>query len=58
MSGFSSIHRAGSEGAPGFLGWFCSLSEDEAVDVAEQSWWGINLVNLRENIAPTASGRR
>jgi type I pantothenate kinase len=47
------IHRAGSGGASGFLGWFCSLSEDEAAAVADQTWWGINSVNLREHIAPT-----
>ncbi len=47
------IHRAGSRGAPGFLGWFCSLDEDEAAAIAERSWWGINSVNLREHIAPT-----
>lgn len=47
------IHRTGSAGAPGFLGWFCSLSEEEARAVAEHSWWGINSGNLREHIAPT-----
>ncbi len=47
------IHRAGSAGTAGFLGWFCSLSEEEAAAVAEQSWSGINVVNLREHIAPT-----
>lgn len=47
------IHRAGSGGAAGFLGWFCSLSEDEAGAVAEEAWRGINSVNLRRHIAPT-----
>lgn len=47
------IHRAGSGGPAGFLGWFCSLSEDEAGAVAEEAWRGINSVNLRRHIAPT-----
>lgn len=47
------ICRSASPDAPGFLGWFSSLSATEARAVAEQSWVGINRVNLREHIAPT-----
>ena len=36
-----------------FLGWFSSLTDTEAHRVASSSWSGINLVNLREHVAPT-----
>jgi type I pantothenate kinase len=36
-----------------FLQWFASLTEGEARAVASQAWSEINLVNLRENVAPT-----
>ncbi len=36
-----------------FQRWFCSLSEAEAQQVAASSWSEINLVNLREHVAPT-----
>ena len=32
---------------------FAGFPEEEVVDFAEQIWRDINLVNLRENIAPT-----
>jgi type I pantothenate kinase len=37
----------------GFLGWLSSLTDAEAHQVATASWSGINLVNLREYVAPT-----
>ena len=36
-----------------FLAWFSSLTEAEASQVAASSWSAINLVNLREHVAPT-----
>ena len=36
-----------------FQRWFCSLSDAEARHVASSSWSEINLVNLREHVAPT-----
>ena len=36
-----------------FLDWFTSLSEAEARQVAASSWSEINLVNLRDHVAPT-----
>ena len=36
-----------------FLEWFRSLSEAEARQVAASSWSEINLVNLRDHVAPT-----
>jgi type I pantothenate kinase len=36
-----------------FQRWFASLSEVEAHQVAASSWSEINLVNLREHVAPT-----
>jgi type I pantothenate kinase len=45
-------HVDGDEHSP-FLGWFLSLSEAEAGRVAASSWSSINLVNLREHVAPT-----
>ncbi|MGH9081212.1 MAG: type I pantothenate kinase [Acidimicrobiales bacterium] len=47
------LRRSGIEDPAGFLGWFCSLSDEEARAVAEGAWSGINSVNLREHIAPT-----
>jgi type I pantothenate kinase len=41
------------DGQSAFLGWFSSLTETEARQVAASSWSGINLVNLREHVAPT-----
>jgi type I pantothenate kinase len=37
-----------------FLGWLSSLSEEQARQVARASWSEINLVNLRQHVAPTA----
>ena len=46
--------RSGDAGDPSaFLAWFLSLSEAEARQVAASSWSAINLVNLREHVAPT-----
>jgi len=36
-----------------FSQWLAGLSEAEARSIAESTWSGINLVNLRENVAPT-----
>jgi len=36
-----------------FLQWFSSLSDTEAEAVAEQTWSTINLVNLRDHVAPS-----
>jgi len=36
-----------------FSKWLAGLSEAEARSIAESTWSGINLVNLRENVAPT-----
>jgi type I pantothenate kinase len=36
-----------------FLHWFASLAEEEADAVAAQVWSEINLVNLREHVAPS-----
>jgi type I pantothenate kinase len=40
-------------GSNTFLQWFSSLSDTEAVAVAEQTWATINLVNLRDHVAPS-----
>jgi type I pantothenate kinase len=47
------LREVGSPDPTPFVGWFSSLTEDEARAVAVETWTGINLVNLRENIAPT-----
>ncbi len=47
------LHRTGTAESGGFLGWFCSLTKEEAESVAETSWSEINAVNLRAHIAPT-----
>jgi type I pantothenate kinase len=47
------LRSGGGGGEGGFLGWFSTLSEGEARQVAASSWSGINLVNLREHVAPT-----
>jgi type I pantothenate kinase len=39
--------------ANAFLQWFCSLTDAEAGTVAEQTWATINLVNLRDHVAPS-----
>ncbi len=36
-----------------FLAWFTSISDAEARQVAASSWSEINLVNLRDHVAPT-----
>ncbi|HEY7916887.1 MAG TPA: type I pantothenate kinase [Acidimicrobiales bacterium] len=36
-----------------FSQWLASLSEEEVRSLAASTWSGINLVNLRENVAPT-----
>jgi type I pantothenate kinase len=36
-----------------FLQWFTSLSDAEAEVVAEQTWSTVNLVNLRDHVAPS-----
>jgi type I pantothenate kinase len=36
-----------------FLDWFSSLSEEEARNVANVAWSEINLVNMRQHVAPT-----
>jgi len=46
--------RASVASRPGALAqWLASLSEAEARSMADSTWSGINLVNLRENVAPT-----
>jgi type I pantothenate kinase len=47
------LRVAGTEDPGAFLRWFSSLTDEQAVAVADQTWSGINLVNLRENVAPT-----
>jgi type I pantothenate kinase len=47
------LRDRGAEDPGAFLRWFASLSDEQAVAVADQTWSGINLVNLRENVAPT-----
>jgi type I pantothenate kinase len=47
------LRATGTEDPGAFLRWFSSLSDDQALAVADQTWSGINLVNLRENVAPT-----
>jgi type I pantothenate kinase len=47
------LRSSGTEDPGAFLRWFSSLSDQEASDVADETWSGINLVNLRENVAPT-----
>jgi type I pantothenate kinase len=39
-----------------FTRWFDSLSDEQAQQVAESSWTEINLVNLRQHVAPTRAG--
>lgn len=36
-----------------FRQWFASLSDTEAEVVAQQTWSTVNLVNLRDNVAPS-----
>jgi type I pantothenate kinase len=36
-----------------FLRWFVSLSDSEAEAVARQTWSTVNLVNLRDHVAPS-----
>ncbi len=43
----------GDSGSGDFLCWLRSLSDEEALQVARASWSEINLVNLREHVAPT-----
>ncbi len=43
---------AGTDRGP-FLDWFSSLSEQEARRVAHLAWSEINLVNMRQHVAPT-----
>ncbi len=48
-----------SDGGPessDFLRWLTSLSDAEALQVAASSWSEINLVNLRDHVAPTRRG--
>ena len=40
-----------------FFHHFAAMSDEEVAETAQQIWSGINLVNLRENIAPTAAER-
>jgi type I pantothenate kinase len=48
--------RSTTSPRPGvFLQWLRSLSEEGAVTLAAQTWSEINLVNLREHVAPTRS---
>jgi type I pantothenate kinase len=47
------LRSSGTEDPGAFLRWFSSLSDQEASEVADETWSGINLVNLRENVAPT-----
>ncbi len=48
------LHAEGDRDAP-FFRWFCELSEAEASEVADHAWTDINLVNLRQHVAPTRS---
>ncbi len=43
----------GGGGSGDFLSWLRSLSDAEALAVATSSWSEINLVNLRDHVAPT-----
>jgi type I pantothenate kinase len=45
--------RSDGDGHGAFLGWLASLTDTEAIQVASTSWSEINLVNLREHVAPT-----
>jgi type I pantothenate kinase len=45
--------NSGGGGSGAFLRWLRSLSDDEALAVAASSWSEINLVNLRDHVAPT-----
>jgi type I pantothenate kinase len=36
-----------------FVTWFSSLSDEDASTVADYTWSGINLVNLRDHVLPT-----
>ena len=46
--------RVGGAAEPtGFLSWLTSLSDAEAHQVAASSWSEVNLVNLRDHVAPT-----
>jgi type I pantothenate kinase len=42
-------------GPADFLGWLTSLSDAEVTQLAASSWSEINLVNLRDHVAPTRS---
>jgi type I pantothenate kinase len=52
------LRTADSSEPTAFVRWFSSLSEDEAATLAEQTWREINLVNLREHVAPTRARAR
>jgi type I pantothenate kinase len=47
------LRATGAEDPEAFLRWFSSLSDQQASDLADHTWSEINLVNLRENVAPT-----
>jgi type I pantothenate kinase len=47
------LRATGAEDSGAFLQWFSSLSDEQASELADQTWSAINLVNLRENVAPT-----
>ncbi len=47
------LRRPGVDRPTAFLEWYGSLSDEEALAVARESWSRINAVNLREHILPT-----
>ena len=47
------VRSTGSEQPGTFRQWLGSLSEEEILALAAQTWSEVNLVNLREHVAPT-----
>ncbi len=49
------LRTSGAGASSDFLRWLSSLSETEARQLAASAWSEVNLVNLREHVAPTRS---
>jgi type I pantothenate kinase len=47
------LRTASNTSRGSFVTWFSSLSDEEAYAVADHTWSGINMVNLRDHVLPT-----
>lgn len=52
---FAELCRAGRDDPASFYRSFAGLGDDEVAALADQVWRGVNLVNLREHVAPSAA---